>query len=179
MKGPVARGACTLRSHALTRTQTLLTGRRQNARLRFKLPGFYSSKRQNSTSCHKQVDASDEREGASGLKNERSNSETSFDKSCSSLTLLSAPQGHIRGARVTVTGLILFRGAVNSTFCFLLKSTSFFVTPVVQKSNFVDLRFESGVFSLMVNTRGLFSERKHARLFWLSSCGLSERTMSF
>lgn len=100
---------------ALARAQTLLTGRWQkNPRLRFKLPGFYSSKPQNSTSCHKQVDASGEREGASGLKNERSNSETSFDKSRSRLTLLSAPQGHIRGTRVTAMGLILFRGAVNS-----------------------------------------------------------------
>lgn len=48
----------------------------------------------------------------SGLKNEHGNTGTSFDKSCLCLTLLSAPQGHIRGTRVTLMGLIAL------LFCF-------------------------------------------------------------
>lgn len=48
----------------------------------------------------------------SGMKNEHGNTETSFDKSCLGLTLLSAPQGHIRGTRVTLMGLIVL------LFCF-------------------------------------------------------------
>ncbi len=118
MKGTVTVGAFTRHLHAHIHTSAHTHARTPDGasakrKAVFRLPGFHSSKGRNSISCHKQVDSSGKE--MSGLKNEQSNAETSFDKSCLCLTLLSALQGHIRGTRLTLMGLILFRHAANST----------------------------------------------------------------